>query len=81
MNRFLLPPCKIPTKNGKSCGKVLTGIENRKAMEDKQEKEKEKADRKRSKGKKEEGRRRKKEKRRRVPVKVCCNVIPGLSIK
>lgn len=53
VSRFLntpLPPCKIPTKHTKSCGKVLTSLENRKAIEkknrEKEKIEKEKAERK-----------------------------------
>ena len=31
--RTLIPPSKLPTKNGKSCGKVLTSLENMQIME------------------------------------------------
>ena len=38
ISRFLntpLPPCKIPTKRDKSCGKVLTSLENQEAIQKK----------------------------------------------
>ena len=45
ISRFLatpLPPCKILTKHGRSCGKVLTSLENREAIQKRAEaKEKE----------------------------------------